>query len=394
MQLIKYDLFQNSTDEVVKELMAIRASREEKLTRVWKPTTLSKIINTEVDLDLKFPLQSSKIGLGHGNFNPNPSLSERRKMITSKAMLFSEQERVAHSTSLSQQGVWLQWADNALPFDFSWSNMIWGSNYHIVKFVLNASINWVATPHLLKLWGLKENGCCTLCAEPKCTLHHIISHCQFSLQSKRYTWRHDSVLLSIKQAMEEHLSAVNKESAKCPNLQPSLSELFVRAGQFPLKKKITPKPKNELEGASDWKILVDFDQQNIIFPPEICESIERPDIIIWSSSLKKVILMELTCPAEEGILAARAFKEAKYLPLVNSIKANHWKSIFLSIEVGARGFVSHSFVSSLFRLGISRSLINSLRKTVSTIAAKCSFHIFQSANSKAWDVNKALLVPN
>ena len=31
MQLIKYDLFQNSTDEVVKELMAIRASREENL---------------------------------------------------------------------------------------------------------------------------------------------------------------------------------------------------------------------------------------------------------------------------------------------------------------------------------------------------------------------------
>ena len=309
-------------------------------------------------------------------------------------MAFSEQERIAHSTTLSQQGVWLQWADNALPFDFSWSNIIWGSSFHIVKFVLSASINWVATPHLLKLWGLKESGSCPLCAEPLCTLHHIISHCQFSLHSKRYTWRHDSVLLSIKQAIEEHLSSINQEQSKDSILKPSLSNFFMKAGQRPVKKKIVQKQKCALEGACDWKMLVDFDQQNIVFPPEICESTERPDIIIWSLSLKKVVLLELTCPAEEGILAARAFKEAKYLPLLDSIKGNHWSPIFLPIEVGARGFVAHSLVSSLLRLGIPRANINTLRKTVSSISAKCSFHILQSANTVAWDLTKPLLIPN
>ena len=46
-------------------------------------------------------------------------------MITNKAQSFSEQKRLNHSLTLKQQGVWLQWAEKALPFDFSWKNLIW-----------------------------------------------------------------------------------------------------------------------------------------------------------------------------------------------------------------------------------------------------------------------------
>jgi hypothetical protein len=36
----------------------------------------------------------------------------------------------------------------------------------------------------------------------------------------------------------------------------------------------------------------------------VLATLQRPDIIIWSPSLRKVILIELTCPAEEGIINA------------------------------------------------------------------------------------------
>ena len=108
-----------------------------------------------VTLNLKFPGQNSTQGIGFGNFNPNPTAAERRKLITAKAFSFSEQKRLNHSLSLKRQGIWLKWSENSLPFDFSWKNLIWSSNYHIVKFVLHASINWVKTPELLNLWGIQ-----------------------------------------------------------------------------------------------------------------------------------------------------------------------------------------------------------------------------------------------
>ena len=338
-------------------------------------------------MDLKFPSQSNQAGLGHGNFNPNPSPCERRKLITSKAMSFSENERFSHAASLGQQGVWIQWADIALPFDFSWSNLIWGLSPQIVSFFPECFINWVATPHLLNLWGLKTSGSFQLCSEPKCIFHHIISSCQFSLLNGRYSWRHDSVLLCIKEVLEKHIADANQ---KC-TLPLTLIYLFIKAGHNNSKGVIRKSSKSELDGASDWKLLVDFGHEKITFPPEICDSNERPDIIIWSASLKKVILLELTCPAEEGILAARVFKEAKYMSLTKSIKQSGWIAVFLTIEVGARGFVSHSLVSSLHKVGISKLVLNKTRKAISLLAARCSYHILKSASTKEWDRQKPLL---
>ena len=53
-----------------------------------------------------------------------------------EAISFAEQQSLDHSTSLKQQGAWLQWADNALPFDMIWKNFLWGGiSNQIIKFV-------------------------------------------------------------------------------------------------------------------------------------------------------------------------------------------------------------------------------------------------------------------
>ena len=50
---------------------------------------------------------------------------------------------------------------------------------------------------------------------------------------------------------------------------------------------------------------MDFTKEPIPFPVHICVTEKRPHIVFFSDTLKKVILVELTCPAEENIADAR-----------------------------------------------------------------------------------------
>ena len=100
MQVIKCELLSHSLDPNIVALYKTRESLNAKLKRVWKATNIVKEANTEVNLDLKFPSQPNKQGIGFGKFNPNPSLAEKRKLIPTKTAYFAEQKRIAHPASL------------------------------------------------------------------------------------------------------------------------------------------------------------------------------------------------------------------------------------------------------------------------------------------------------
>ena len=103
-------------------------------------------------------------------------------------------------------------------------------------------------------------------------------------------------------------------------------------------------------------------------------------------------MLELTCPAEEGIQAAKLRKQSKYMPLLNNISSGTaWKPILLTLEVGARGFVATSTRQVFINLGIQRQAVSELRKKLSTAAAKCSYTIYLASNLKAWDHTRQLL---
>ena len=89
-------------------------------------------------------------------------------------------------------------------------------------------------------------------------------------------------------------------------------------------------------------IYISFD-----FPAEICGTSQRPDIVVWSPLSKIVILIELTCPAEEGIQNATNRKQERYTDLQLLIRQNNWKSHLFTIEVGARGFVAKSTIKNV-----------------------------------------------
>ena len=76
---------------------------------------------------------------------------------------------------------------------------------------------------------------------------------------------------------------------------------FVRPGESVTTAKKKPR-QSWLSGANDWQWLFDYDHQQYVL-----------EILIWSDSLKKIIMIELTCPAEENGLKARQLKEQKYI---------------------------------------------------------------------------------
>ena len=110
----------NSKDPCIQQLYNSRERLNSELSRIWKATKFSTLVNAEVNLNLKFPSQHNNQGLGFGNYNPNPSQSERRKL----AAAISEESHITHALSLKQQSVWLQWSETVFPFDFSWCNFI------------------------------------------------------------------------------------------------------------------------------------------------------------------------------------------------------------------------------------------------------------------------------
>ena len=61
---------------------------------------------------------------------------------------------------------------------------------------------------------------------------------------------------------------------------------------------------------------MDYDDAQIVFPAIICATDNRPDVVIWSKESKRVIIIELTVPAEENIANAHHRKTVKYEALI------------------------------------------------------------------------------
>jgi hypothetical protein len=259
-----------------------------------------------------------------------PTLKDLREKVTEALVSENEDEHVRHAACLPLQGVWTTWLDTARPYDLSWENLITASP-SLIKFVLNAQINSVRTPDMLKLWGYTKSATCPLCGAPQATLHHVLVGCDFALNQKRYTWRHDSVLKNIELSLASLVADFNrkKPTSLVKATKTAFEACFVRKGET--KKRGSQPPErltqSVLACANDWKLLVDFDAKKVEFPPAILATPLRPDIVLWSQMSRVVVLIELTCPAEEGMRAAQLRKETKYSELLDSVNAtNVWKA--------------------------------------------------------------------
>jgi hypothetical protein len=136
----------------------------------------------------------------------------------------------------------------------------------------------------------------------KQTLFHVLVHCKHTLDQRRVTWRHDSILNQIAGCLKSAL--VGK----------SMVELYC-----------------DLEGMS---ILTN-----------IMVQAQRPDLVIFDRSVHgrhRIALVELACPWDTDAKRAEEYKTARYADLKEGLSNQRWDCGLYLIEVGARGHIVKS----------------------------------------------------
>jgi hypothetical protein len=406
MRIIRCHLLKHSADKDVATVYQNRARRHEDNTTTWRDTQLLEKVETIVAHVSKFQSAAphDKRGLGHNLFVAHlDNHAQHRKRCVAAVRQLDTERHMSHAAELAMQSVWTHWADSSGPFDLSWRNLIWGPGPRIISFVLNATINSLPTPDMLKLMGLSPVGSCTLCGAPQCTLFHILVGCDKGLTDKRYTWRHDSVLATMLQILVPALIRHNSSKPTAGRPAPivftkakSITTKLAPASAFSAIPASSPQVhgKSLLTAANDWQLLIDFDKCRMLFPAIIIATDLRPDVVIWSCRTKTVIMGELTCPAEENFAASNARKMDRYAMLCEQIRDAGWTVVLRTFEAGARGFVHRRFTRFFREVGLSSMEARQAGKDISLVTARCSYGIYLMRKSSAWNASRDLVVPN
>ena len=85
-------------------------------------------------------------------------------------------------------------------------------------------------------------------------------------------------------------------------------------------------------------------------PPELCVTVQKPDIVILNKHMKKIHLFELTCPLEKHIEARHTEKSNKYAHFVSDI--TEYKCTVDAFEVSSKGYIlpsNHTTISALHK---------------------------------------------
>ena len=117
-----------------------------------------------------------------------------------------------------------------------------------------------------------------------------------------------TVLHQVTEALKTFISNI-KEAI--PISAKSSLKFLKKGTKVPRK---SPPPVGILHHVSGWVLLTDLNS-NYCFPVHIGFTQIRPEVTIFSSNLRKVILIELTCPCEENMKSSHSTKINKYLAL-------------------------------------------------------------------------------
>ena len=134
-----------------------------------------------------------------------------------------------------------------------------------------------------------------------------------------------------------------------------------------------------LNRASDWKVSVDL-KTSLQFPVHIIQTEKWPDIVTWSDSKKSVLLRELTVPCEENREEAHEQKKNQYETLCADWVEKGWIYHVIPIEVGCHGFLGHSVISFLSKIGITCRSLKVASNHLQTTAQYASIWIWSKAS--------------
>ena len=214
------------------------------------------------------------------------------------------QEKLSqHAGQLQVQGHLLTLASQEKE-DILWKSTMFQLKAGTLKFMMNASIDTLATPANLHRWKLSPSFKCKLCGN-RGTTNHILNCCKIMLETGRYTWRHNNLVNFI-------VNNVDKKFTVYSDI-----------------------PGWEAPGGGT-------------IPPALCVTNHKPDIVIVDPLNKALHIYELTMPLSKNIDARHAEKTLKYTHFLTDITG--YTTTLNCFEVSSTGFVNKSNHTTLDKL--------------------------------------------
>ena len=184
-----------------------------------------------------------------------------------------------------------------------------------------------------------------------------MSNCNIALEQGRFTWRHDSVLMTIINIIRPHLTASKQLFSDLPGFQAP-------------------------HGGT--------------IPPHVIVTVLRPDLFILDEVKREVVVFELTCPWDTNIDRSHSHKEEKYAPLVADLSRD-FRVFHFSFEVSARGQITKSNRARLkefvFRCcSDPKGIAGQLHTKISKAALLASYSLFTARREPSWASPNPLIV--
>ena len=114
------------------------------------------------------------------------------------------------------------------------------------------------------------------------------------------------------------------DTRKTQTAQPTLQNRSVGSSTAKLTLQNRSVGSSILGGTTGWNMEVDLGKR-LVFP-DVVQTTPRPDIVLWSKTGKKLIVIELTVPWETRCEEAYERKKAKYTELLDLCKEKGWRT--------------------------------------------------------------------
>ena len=246
------------------------------------------------------------------------------------------------------------------------------------QFVLKAVYDLLPTPQNLNIWNKTDENKCQLCGGVG-TLAHILTGCKTALTQGRYTWRHNRVLREMAYWIEEKRKAVNSTP-----LRKRTWIKFSKAGEK-VKAEKQNTEQSILNISRDWKMMVDLPEDPLIVPADVAATSQRPDIILTSDAVRRLIVIELTCPTEDRVEIATELKRKNYEDgILREASLKGWKHTLYTVEMGCRGFPAFSMGRMLAEIGYTGRQKKMILQKLSSITEEDSIYIYKTSRYQSW----------
>ena len=218
--------------------------------------------------------------------------------------------------------------------DLSWKSYRFDQRQETLKFLVNASIETLPTQANLKRWKKSHSDKCPLC-KGRQTTNHILNICSVWKDSGRWTWRHNNIISYIVNSIDLDKYIVHSDiPGHCTS-----------------------------NGGT--------------FPPSICVTNLKPDIVIQEKATNSIHIFELTCPLESNIEIRNIENTNKYAHFVRNLSNFNCK--LTCSEISSRGFINQRNLNNIHTIhtftkkGVK---LKTFKQNISVLSVLSSYHIW------------------